>query len=85
MDSIENKKAQGALEYLLLIGGALLIAVVVFLLISNLGGSNQDSSRALSVEAQTILDFSQPMEIVKIMTENQKCSDGEFGTFRVFL
>ncbi|MBI4044888.1 MAG: class III signal peptide-containing protein [Candidatus Diapherotrites archaeon] len=35
-----NKKGQGALEYLLLIGGAILVAVVVITILSQVGGSS---------------------------------------------
>jgi|SRR3989344_879836 len=35
-----ERKGQGALEYLLLIGGAILVAVIVIALIVGLGGTN---------------------------------------------
>ncbi|MDO8427928.1 MAG: class III signal peptide-containing protein [Candidatus Diapherotrites archaeon] len=37
MKNVNTKKGQGALEYLLLIGGAVLIAAIVLTLLSNLG------------------------------------------------
>jgi uncharacterized protein (UPF0333 family) len=40
----KNKKAQSALEYLLIIGGALLIAVIVITLILTLGRSNNKTA-----------------------------------------
>lgn len=47
-----NKKGQGALEYLLLIGGAILVAVVVITILSGLGNpvgaqANETAARAI--------------------------------------
>ena len=39
----KNKKAQGALEYLLIIGGAMLIAVIAIVIITGLGRSNTET------------------------------------------
>ncbi|HLC92198.1 MAG TPA: class III signal peptide-containing protein [archaeon] len=50
-----NVKGQGALEYLLLIGGAIVVAVVVVTLLLNLGstgGANAGSSSMGSIGAQ---------------------------------
>ena len=41
-----DSKGQGALEYLLLIGGAVLIAAVVISLLVSLGGAQQNTARA---------------------------------------
>ena len=49
--NIKTKKAQGALEYLLLIGGAVLIAAIVLTLLSNLG--QQSSATTTSRVAAT--------------------------------
>ncbi len=38
-----DEKAQGALEYLLLIGGAVLIAAIVIVLISGMSGASSGS------------------------------------------
>jgi uncharacterized protein (UPF0333 family) len=40
-----NKKGQGALEYLLLIGGAVLIAVIVIALLVGMGSSGRQSTQ----------------------------------------
>ena len=45
-----NQKGQGALEYLLLIGGAVLVAAIVIVLLLNLGTSNTGTSEAQFVE-----------------------------------
>jgi uncharacterized protein (UPF0333 family) len=39
------RKAQGALEYLLLIGGAVLIAVIVIFLLVGIGDQNRDAAQ----------------------------------------
>jgi uncharacterized protein (UPF0333 family) len=41
-----DNKAQGALEYLLLIGGAVLIAAVVIALLAGLGTTGSDSAHS---------------------------------------
>ena len=41
-----NKKGQGALEYLLLIGGAVLIAVIVIALLVGMGSSSRSNTEA---------------------------------------
>jgi hypothetical protein len=43
MISLKKSKGQGALEYLLLIGGAILIAVIVIALLVGMGNRNKDS------------------------------------------
>ncbi len=47
-----NNKGQGALEYLLLIGGAVLIAVIVIALLIGLGSQNAEDTRAKNEDAQ---------------------------------
>lgn len=50
-----NKKGQGALEYLLLIGGAVLIAVIVIALLVGMGSSsNKDAAQGGERINQTI-------------------------------
>ena len=46
---IMNKKGQGALEYLLLIGGAIVVAVVVVTLLLNLGSAGSGSTDATTM------------------------------------
>jgi len=46
-----NKKGQGALEYLLLIGGAVLIAVIVIALLVGMGSQNSENSKTRNEEA----------------------------------
>ena len=42
-----DNKAQGALEYLLLIGGAVLIAAVVIVILTGLAGENPGEAKDL--------------------------------------
>lgn len=49
--TIPVEKAQGALEYLLLIGGAILVAVIVIALILNIGGSSEEETYLATAHA----------------------------------
>ena len=51
-----SKKAQGALEYLLLIGGAVLIAAIVLTLLSNLGqqSSATTTTRVAATQCESL-------------------------------
>ena len=46
-----NKKGQGALEYLLLIGGAVLVAAVVLSLITGIAQTGESAATARATEA----------------------------------
>jgi hypothetical protein len=59
-------KAQGALEYLLLIGGAVLIAVIVIALLVGMGGQSRDTAQNQATQAQQSLEQPQPASIVSI-------------------
>ena len=48
-----NRKGQGALEYLLLIGGAVLVAVIVITLLLNISGDTRTDTEA-TVDAAAI-------------------------------
>lgn len=52
----KKTKAQGALEYLMLIGGALLIAVVVILLINSTSRNSTDQAKTNSNKLSTLID-----------------------------
>lgn len=59
MGFINDKKGQGAVEYLLIIGGAILIAAVVIAIIANTGSKGKGNADAANTEldtAQTALD-----------------------------
>jgi hypothetical protein len=47
-----NEKAQGALEYLLLIGGAVLIAAIVLTLLTGIGQEGADTTGSRAGAAQ---------------------------------
>jgi len=59
-------KGQGALEYLLLIGGAVLIAVIVIALLVGMGGQSRETANIQAENAQQSLDMPQPASIVSI-------------------
>lgn len=48
----KEKKGQGALEYLLLIGGVILVAVLVITLIVSLAGSGSEEAGAALTDAE---------------------------------
>ncbi|MBU1120872.1 class III signal peptide-containing protein [Candidatus Micrarchaeota archaeon] len=55
-----DNKAQGALEYLLLIGGAVLIAAIVIVILTTLGASDtyHTSSNRYNTEFHTLYHIS---------------------------
>ena len=67
-----ERKGQGALEYLLLIGGAVLIAVIVITLLLGLGGTSQGDTELTA--AQGICN--QKMSTLKLTDPNagDECS-----------
>ena len=58
-----NKKGQGALEYLLLIGGAVLIAVIVIALLVGMGSQNSENSKTRNEEAMNATNVPIPSVI----------------------
>jgi uncharacterized protein (UPF0333 family) len=61
-----NKKGQGALEYLLLIGGAVLIAVIVIALLVGMGSENATTARERNTEALEAIDTPIPSTISNV-------------------
>jgi hypothetical protein len=76
-----KNKGQGALEYLLLIGGAVLIAVIVIALLVGMGGQSRDTAQDQATKAQQSLDQPQPATIVNITPDT--CTDGGTGNFTI--
>ena len=73
-------KGQGALEYLLLIGGAVLIAVIVIALLVGMGGQSRDTAQDQATKAQKTLDQPQPATIVSITPQiTPVCATGADG------
>jgi hypothetical protein len=72
-------KGQGALEYLLLIGGAVLIAVIVIALLVGMGGQSRDSAAAQADKAGQALDVPQPAQIVSVVARYSDCNDDAFA------
>ncbi len=67
-------KGQGALEYLLLIGGAVLIAVIVIALLVGMGGQSRDSAAAQAEKANQATDVPQPSQIVQVVAAYDACN-----------
>ena len=65
-----NKKAQGALEYLLIIGGAMLIAVIAIVIITGLGRSNTETVGENQEGYQQLVDN----QIVPPIISDVECS-----------
>ena len=72
----KKKKGQGALEYLLLIGGAVLIAVIVIALLVGMGGQSRDTAQDQANRVQQATDVPQPAQIVSVRAPFAECSDG---------
>lgn len=69
-----KKKGQGALEYLLLIGGAVLIAVIVIALLVGMGGQSRDTAKEQADRVQQATDVPQPAQIVSVAAAYANCN-----------
>lgn len=69
-----KKKGQGALEYLLLIGGAVLIAVIVIALLVGMGGQSRDTAKEQADRVQQATDVPQPAQIVSVEAAYDDCT-----------
>lgn len=65
--SKEKSKGQGALEYLLIIGGALVVAVTVIVLVVSMSGSNRDKAAAQDEALSQVIDNTITPPIVNII------------------
>jgi hypothetical protein len=97
--TFKNKKGQGALEYLLLIGGAVLIAVIVIALLVGMGGQSRDTAADAADRAQQAGDVPQPAQVISADASRQSCVDaigdanitfswrplGEGGTHKLYV
>ena len=63
---MRRNKGQGALEYLLLIGGAVLIAVIVIALLVGMGSQSKDSAQDQTTKAQKIVNVPQATSIASV-------------------
>ena len=72
----KKKKGQGALEYLLLIGGAVLIAVIVIALLVGMGGQSRDTAQDQANRVQQATDVPQPAQIVSVRAPYVECGAG---------
>jgi hypothetical protein len=61
------KKAQGALEYLLILGAAVLISVIVIALLVGMGGQSRDTAQNQATQSQKVLEQPQPASIISVI------------------
>ncbi len=74
MDFIKNKgKGQGALEYLLIIGAALIVAVTVIVLVISMSGSSTEQAGQQGETLSTLIDNALNPPVV---TYINGCGDG---------
>jgi len=72
-----NKKAQGALEYLLIIGGAILIAIIAITIIVSLGKSNNQVVGENAQGYQDLVDN----QIITPLIQDIECSTNEIRIY----
>lgn len=53
---IDKKKGQSSLEYMLIIGGALLVAIIVITVVLSLGNANKDTAENTNQNYQYLID-----------------------------
>ena len=69
-------KGQGALEYLLLIGGAVLIAVIVIALLVGMGGQSRNTATDQANKAQQAMNVVEASQITSIsLAATPTCTD----------
>lgn len=79
--NINFKKGQGALEYLLIIGGVLVIAVVVISLIMSTGRSNTDKVNESEQQHSQLIDSTIMPPMILNVECNNSGSDTEISIF----
>ena len=75
-----KQKGQGAIEYLLLIGGAVLIAAIVIALMIGMGVPARDSVQKQSDTAQSLTDLPQQALINSVVADIDYCLGYESNT-----
>jgi hypothetical protein len=71
---MRKNKGQGALEYLLLIGGAVLIAVIVIALLVGMGGQSRDQAKDQADTAAEVMTQPTSATITEVRTEYADCN-----------
>jgi len=79
----KKKKGQGALEYLLLIGGAVLITVIVIALLVGMGGQSRDTAQDQANRVQSATDVPQPAQIISVDASYNECTQNGDATITV--
>ena len=82
MFHIKSQKAQGALEYLLIIGGGVLISVIVIALLVGAGSTARKTAVTKTDNAQAMGLPGLP-SIVSIIPDNESCVNGVGGRFNL--
>lgn len=57
MSFLKDKKAQGALEYLLIIGGAIVLAAIVIAVVINISSTSKGDVKTAQDEYNKIIDI----------------------------
>ncbi len=70
-----NSKGQGALEYLLIIGGVVLVAVVVVALLIGMSSENTENSKQQSKEFIASTDVALPSTILSVVCKEKAGND----------
>ena len=70
-----NSKGQGALEYLLIIGGVVLVAVVVVALLIGMSSENTENSKQQSKEFIASTDLALPSTLLSVICKEKAGND----------
>ena len=73
-----NSKGQGALEYLLIIGGVVLVAVVVVALLIGMSSENTENSKQQSKEFIASTDLALPSTLLSVICKEKTGVDDEY-------
>jgi len=60
MQFLKDKKAQGALEYLLIIGGAIVLAAIVIAIVLKITNTTKDTTNTQTDKYTSVLDNAKP-------------------------
>jgi len=78
---INLKKGQGSLEYLLIIGGAVLIAIIVLALVVGVGGHGRTDAKEQTQNSQVALDSSTATTILNVYPK--ECASYQDGNIQI--
>ena len=78
-----EKSAQGSLEFLLLIGGGILLAVVVMFLLVGVGNQGRETVQVQSSDVDKLSGGTVPPQIVNVTPVTASCVSNHFGEFKL--